>query len=86
MLSHKVDKAANNHNEINANTTTTNNTTTTTINTTATTNDASKLEEIITAPDNVPLRDIFHSLELDRAAMIEQRKLEVTATVYHPCA
>ncbi|KAK4521289.1 uncharacterized protein ATC70_011903 [Mucor velutinosus] len=71
-----LDKAANNNNEINANTTTTNNTTTTTINTTATTNDASKLEEIITAPDNVPLRDIFHSLELDRAAMIEQRKLE----------
>lgn len=41
------------------------------------TNETSKLEEIITAPDNVPLRDIFHSLELDRAAMIEQRKLEV---------
>lgn len=40
-------------------------------------NDSSKLEESITAPDNVPLRDIFHSLELDRAAMIEQRKLEV---------
>lgn len=40
-------------------------------------NDSSKLEEGITAPDNVPLRDIFHSLELDRAAMIEQRKLEV---------
>jgi hypothetical protein len=27
--------------------------------------------------DNIPLHDIFHSLEFDRAAMIEQRKLEV---------
>ncbi|KAI8980411.1 hypothetical protein BDB01DRAFT_796328 [Pilobolus umbonatus] len=26
--------------------------------------------------DDVPLRDIFHTLELDRTAMIEQRKLE----------
>ncbi|CEP13306.1 hypothetical protein [Parasitella parasitica] len=39
-------------------------------------NDLSKLEESIATPDNIPLRDIFHSLELDRAAMIEQRKLE----------
>lgn len=52
-------------------------TTTTTTTTTNNLNDSSKLEESITAPDNVPLRDIFHSLELDRAAMIEQRKLEV---------
>ncbi|GAN05795.1 SAGA transcriptional complex subunit [Mucor ambiguus] len=74
-----VDKAPTYNNEINAN-----NTTTTAITTTSTsnnnnninTNDASKLEENITAPDNVPLRDIFHSLELDRAAMVEQRKLE----------
>ena len=43
-------------------------------------NDSSKLEEGITAPDSVPLRDIFHSLELDRAAMIEQRKLEVKSS------
>ncbi|KAL0136261.1 hypothetical protein V8B55DRAFT_1537872 [Mucor lusitanicus] len=68
-----LDKAAINNNEINANSTTMNNALHTNNNHT---NETSKLEEIITAPDNVPLRDIFHSLELDRAAMIEQRKLE----------
>lgn len=39
------------------------------------------MEEPITAADDVPLRDIFHTLESDRAAMIEQRKLEVTTTM-----
>ncbi|KAG1627861.1 hypothetical protein G6F45_007342 [Rhizopus arrhizus] len=34
------------------------------------------LEEIVTAADNVPVVDIFRTLELDRAAMVEQRKLE----------
>lgn len=37
----------------------------------------SKIEENNVNLDNVPLRDIYHSLELDTAAMIEQRKLEV---------
>lgn len=35
------------------------------------------MEEIVTAADNVPVVDIFRTLELDRAAMVEQRKLEV---------
>ncbi|KAI9264766.1 hypothetical protein BY458DRAFT_513918 [Sporodiniella umbellata] len=34
------------------------------------------LEEITMAADSVPIIDIFHTLELDRAAMVEQRKLE----------
>ncbi|GAA5801474.1 hypothetical protein HPULCUR_006922 [Helicostylum pulchrum] len=34
------------------------------------------IEEPAIVTDNVPLRDIFHTLESDRAAMIEQRKLE----------
>ncbi|KAI8636118.1 hypothetical protein BD408DRAFT_426659 [Parasitella parasitica] len=56
--------------------TTTTTTTNTTDNNINSLNDSSKLEEPIAPPDSIPLRDIFHSLELDRAAMIEQRKLE----------
>lgn len=40
-------------------------------------NDDIILEEITTVADSVPIIDVFHTLELDRAAMIEQRKLEV---------
>ncbi|CEG71789.1 hypothetical protein RMATCC62417_07459 [Rhizopus microsporus] len=39
-------------------------------------NDDIILEEITTVADSVPIIDVFHTLELDRAAMIEQRKLE----------
>lgn len=34
------------------------------------------------ASDDVPLRDIFQTLESDRAAMIEQRKLEVNIPIF----
>ncbi|CAO3653291.1 unnamed protein product [Mucor hiemalis] len=39
-------------------------------------NNTKPVEEQVFIADNVPLRDVFHTLELDRAAMIEQRKLE----------
>ncbi|KAI8984540.1 hypothetical protein BDF20DRAFT_394859 [Mycotypha africana] len=37
---------------------------------------AAKLEEANTITDDVPLIDVFHTLEFDKTAMIEQRKLE----------
>ncbi|KAI9478715.1 MAG: hypothetical protein EXX96DRAFT_505382 [Benjaminiella poitrasii] len=39
-------------------------------------NSTTKLDETNIITDDIPLRDIFHTLELDRDAMIEQRKLE----------
>lgn len=49
---------------------------------TASTPNTNNKEEPTIVTDNVPLRDIFHTLESDRAAMIEQRKLEVNIYIY----